>query len=300
MAVAMSPGEEPTGRDHYRYGSAVLLVDRDGRVLLQERDDDVPPAGIGRWAIPGGGRERDEDPLQTALREFQEETTVRLSRLRHFATYAPWTDPWMKRFVLDVFVAEDDVPREAIEVLEGTDFRYWSPEEALQLLLNPNTRQYLEDLLGSTLIRAARERRATGERWVSVLEIDRWGRVLVQQPADTGRPGSWSLPGGLVRADESPDRAALRHFDALTGHTLDSLLLYRSFQREGTFATGPAEMTHVYYFDADLQVKDLAGPRGSSLRYIGPEDLPDASMVAYAQTLLEAFFGSPAYRAMFH
>lgn len=37
-----------------REGSCVFLVAADGSILLQQRSDDVPPAGIGRWTPPGG------------------------------------------------------------------------------------------------------------------------------------------------------------------------------------------------------------------------------------------------------
>ena len=69
-----------------REGSIVILFDYEGRLLLQQRDDDGPPEGYGRWAIPGGGREGDESPRDTALREFAEETDVHLERLRFYRT----------------------------------------------------------------------------------------------------------------------------------------------------------------------------------------------------------------------
>ena len=49
-------------------GSSVILIDRAGRVLLQQREDDEPPAGYGRWAIPGGHRQGEESHRETALR----------------------------------------------------------------------------------------------------------------------------------------------------------------------------------------------------------------------------------------
>ncbi|MCA9821815.1 MAG: NUDIX domain-containing protein, partial [Dehalococcoidia bacterium] len=73
-------------------GSAILLVDPTGRVLLQQRDDNVPPAGYGRWAVPGGGREGDETPEQTVRREFLEETGVPLQSVVHFGDFIDLVD----------------------------------------------------------------------------------------------------------------------------------------------------------------------------------------------------------------
>src|SRR5688572_6151064 len=101
--------------DERREGSAVILIDPAGRVLLQQRDDDHPPAGYGRWAIPGGGREGDESPRETALREFEEETSVRLERLRFYQTVTREETPDLFVDRLDIFFADDHVPRDRIE-----------------------------------------------------------------------------------------------------------------------------------------------------------------------------------------
>ncbi len=293
----MTADEEDHG---YLEGSAVLLVDREGRVLLQQRDDNVPPAGAGRWAIPGGRAEGDEDPLATALREFEEETGARLEQLRHFGTYAPWRDAWMKRFVLHLFVAQDDVPREAVQVLEGVDFQYYDPGDAVALPLNPVTQRFLYEVLGSPVYRAACRREATGERWTGVLEIDRWGRVLVVRPGPGGRPGEWDIPGGVVSAVESPDRAGLRVFDSWTGHVLESMNLFRVYTREAGLPLAPARWNHFYHFDEDVQVEDLGLPAGVEAAYVGPSDVEEWPLAGYARVVLEDFFVSPAYKAMFH
>ncbi|MCW2504399.1 MAG: hypothetical protein JWO79_2683 [Actinomycetia bacterium] len=56
--------------------SAVILVDRAGRVLLQLRDEHAPyhPSV---WGLPGGHAEPGESPLETAVRELWEETQLR-------------------------------------------------------------------------------------------------------------------------------------------------------------------------------------------------------------------------------
>ena len=58
--------------------AAVILVDRRGWVLLQERDE-RPVIAPEKWAFCGGHLEPGEDPLAGAVRELEEETEVSLS-----------------------------------------------------------------------------------------------------------------------------------------------------------------------------------------------------------------------------
>ena len=58
--------------------AAVFLVDEQGRVLMQHRDDRPGINNPGCWAVPGGGLEPGEDAEQAARREFWEETGCRL------------------------------------------------------------------------------------------------------------------------------------------------------------------------------------------------------------------------------
>jgi 8-oxo-dGTP diphosphatase len=67
----------PTFRDQI---ALVLLVDPQGRLLMQHRTDDAPIAP-GRWALPGGHVEPAEDPLVAAHRELMEETALTVDRL---------------------------------------------------------------------------------------------------------------------------------------------------------------------------------------------------------------------------
>lgn len=64
-------------------GSVVLLTDKRGRLLLQQRV--YPP---GRWGIPGGLMELGESAEDCARRELLEETGVRLGSLRLLGVYS--------------------------------------------------------------------------------------------------------------------------------------------------------------------------------------------------------------------
>ena len=56
--------------------AAVALIDRDGRVLIAQRPQGKPMAGL--WEFPGGKVEERETPEAALIRELQEELAVAL------------------------------------------------------------------------------------------------------------------------------------------------------------------------------------------------------------------------------
>jgi len=56
---------------------AVALVDREGRVLVQQRPPGKPMAGL--WEFPGGKVEPDEVPEAALVRELDEELGIRVA-----------------------------------------------------------------------------------------------------------------------------------------------------------------------------------------------------------------------------
>ncbi len=278
-------------------GSAIFLIDPAGRVLLQQRDDDLPPAGYGRWAVPGGGREGNESPEETIRREFAEETTVELAHVTHFGDLIGLVD---ETAILHAFASNDVVPRETIEVLEGIDFQYWGPAEIDELPLNPRTRRFVRDFFESAAYAALRgQQRAAG---AGVIEIDRWGRLLVRRHAlGSGdlTTEDFRLPLVEIGPAESPDAAGLRHFEEETGALLPTLKHFRSYRRSDDFPNAPFETLHLYYHDADLDAAEL-GSDGSEFLYLDPKGLAEAPVAAVTRRLLGEFLESPAYKAMFH
>lgn len=53
---------------------AAALVDRDGRLLVQQRPEGLPMAGL--WEFPGGKLEAGETPEQALIRELAEELAI--------------------------------------------------------------------------------------------------------------------------------------------------------------------------------------------------------------------------------
>ncbi|MBR1605727.1 MAG: RNA pyrophosphohydrolase [Alphaproteobacteria bacterium] len=56
----------------YRPNAGIVLFRKDGKVLLCERVENYPK----RWQFPQGGIDKGETPLQAAVRELREETSV--------------------------------------------------------------------------------------------------------------------------------------------------------------------------------------------------------------------------------
>jgi len=66
-------------------GSAVVIFDEEGRVLILLRPKAVRWSP-GKWALPGGHIEEGESPVDAAVREVREETTLMINDPIEFHT----------------------------------------------------------------------------------------------------------------------------------------------------------------------------------------------------------------------
>lgn len=136
---------------------------------------------------------------------------------------------------------------------------------------------------------AAPEGRTIG---VAVVALDRWGRVLLVR----GPGGIVGVPCGAVEPAEAPDAAALRVFEEATGVTLEQLRLARVWRRQDAPGMLPWEELHLYFDDPDLDPATLP----CDARAVAPGDLATLPLDDWVAAVLERFFASPAYRALFH
>jgi 8-oxo-dGTP pyrophosphatase MutT (NUDIX family) len=119
----------PRPPDDARGFAGVILVDRRGWILLQERDEH-PRIDPDCWGLSGGHLEDGEEPLPGALRELEEETGVRLDpdqlhEVGAFATdhrdsYGTWDRMW-------VYAAAVDLTDDDIDCREGRQIVFVDP-----------------------------------------------------------------------------------------------------------------------------------------------------------------------------
>lgn len=120
-------------RERHEFG-CVLLVDAEGGVLLQERDERAP-IDPDRWGLAGGHLEPGEDPEQGTLRELAEETEVRLATgaLEHLETLRVFHPHYGSLDRVHVFAARVDLTDDDIRCHEGRQIVFVPPDRARDL-----------------------------------------------------------------------------------------------------------------------------------------------------------------------
>lgn len=141
--------------------SGVVLVDRDGRILLQERDEHAP-IDPETWGLCGGHVEAGEDFETAAYRELEEETGVRLPRgaltlfgefvVDHTRAHGTWD-------AMQVFVAATDLTDADIECHEGRQIVFVDPDAARGLDLTAAATDLVPAFLDSSTYARLRETR---------------------------------------------------------------------------------------------------------------------------------------------
>lgn len=148
----------PTDVSDRRF-AGVLLVDRRGRILLQERDEH-PRIDPEKWGLTGGHVEPGEEFEQAAHRELEEETGVQLP---------PGALDLFDEFVVDhreaygtfdrmqVFAAAIDITDADIDCREGRQIVFVDPGVALGLDLTAAAKDIVPAFLRSDLYRTLKE-----------------------------------------------------------------------------------------------------------------------------------------------
>jgi ADP-ribose pyrophosphatase YjhB (NUDIX family) len=137
--------EAPTANSLVVGGSAVV-VDAEGRILLQRRSDS------GNWALPGGAMDIGETFAQSVVREVKEETgfDVRIERI-----IGIYSDPG------HVFAYGDGEVRQEFNIClactivggelsvssESTDVRFFRLDDVQSLTMHESIRKRIEDYL---------------------------------------------------------------------------------------------------------------------------------------------------------
>jgi len=153
------PGEElneGTATKPRPAASAIVL--RDGaegmEVLLVERNPESRFMG-GAWVFPGGSIDEGESPEDSALRELEEEASLKLDGADKLVAFSRWITPVQVKVRFDTFFFIAEAPEGAEARCDGeecTDLGWYGPAEALaaadrdELMLVFPTIKHLEQL----------------------------------------------------------------------------------------------------------------------------------------------------------
>lgn len=102
----------------------VILVRRDGALILQQRDDKPGITNPGMVASFGGHIEANEKPVDAAIREINEETNLSLKKsdLKFFGKYRKTKQIHGEDWDVYYYVA-NDVDDRALKVYEGQGYK---------------------------------------------------------------------------------------------------------------------------------------------------------------------------------
>jgi 8-oxo-dGTP pyrophosphatase MutT (NUDIX family) len=164
-------------------------------VLLVQRTPAARFMG-GAWVFPGGAVDRDEQVEQTALRELDEEASIRLSDASELVPFSRWITPAEVKVRFDTWFFVTRAPdgaQPSVDGAECVDLRWTRPQSALDSFANGGlqlvfpTIKHLEQLAGygsvAETIAAARSREVVAVQPRIVVD-DGSARVLLP-----GEPG---------------------------------------------------------------------------------------------------------------
>jgi 8-oxo-dGTP pyrophosphatase MutT (NUDIX family) len=140
-----------------RISAGVILIDREGRVLMQHRDDDPAIMYPNHWGLTGGAGLPGETPEQTARREVLEETGLNLPRLEPFKAYyfaeakggARASTKKTADYEVYAFHAPCETPASEMLCGEGQELRFIAPDEIDDFDVAYNHRDVLRDFFAS-------------------------------------------------------------------------------------------------------------------------------------------------------
>ncbi|WP_238006172.1 NUDIX hydrolase [Dactylosporangium sp. AC04546] len=139
--------------------AVVFLVDPEGRILMQHRDQHAK-VSPNQWAMPGGKIEEGEEPIEAARREVLEETGLTAAALEHYFTGTRPSVSTVDGLVeMHVFYGPTDATQDDVVLGEGQAMVFLTPGEILALDLGVTALRLVPGFLASEQYKALAERR---------------------------------------------------------------------------------------------------------------------------------------------
>lgn len=120
--------------------SSVIIHDRNGKILLQLRDEEPEKD---KWVLFGGSVEPNETEEEAVRREIKEELKYQMTGIHLFKRYRHGD------VEQPIYVVEEPVSLKDLTLCEGSDMRFFKPEEINSLDIGFNYKEIVLDYLSS-------------------------------------------------------------------------------------------------------------------------------------------------------
>jgi 8-oxo-dGTP pyrophosphatase MutT (NUDIX family) len=279
--------------------AAVVLVDRRGWLLLQERDEQAP-VDPDKWSMVGGGIEAGEDDTAGALRELEEETGLTGIDLEPLDVFGFYCQGCSERHEVALFTALTDLTDADVECHEGRRIVFVDPATIHTLDWNRGLAVGLPRVIGSTSY-ASTFGTGAERRFGCVMLVNADGAVLLQErdqyaPID---PARWGMPGGHLDPGEDAESGAYRELEEETGVRLEpGTLRHHAWFRVFHPHSASLDRTDLYVARTDLTDADIDCREGRQIVFVPPARALSLDLTMSAAQAVPAFLASEGYRAL--
>jgi len=130
-------------RETKEQGVSAILINAQGQVLLQQRDDNPAIRYPGHWSLFGGTIENNESPADAVAREVHEEIDF---ELRNFGLFREFVQNNKREFA---FAGELTATLDELTLSEGQGMNFFYPSQLQELQIRPDDRDTLEQYFGA-------------------------------------------------------------------------------------------------------------------------------------------------------
>jgi 8-oxo-dGTP diphosphatase len=124
-------------------GVSAILINPQGQVLLQQRDDNPAIRYPGHWSLFGGTIEDGESPAAAVAREVKEEIDF---EMRNFGLFREFVQNNKQEFA---FAGELTARLDELTLSEGQGMNFFYPSQLKELQIRPDDKETLEQYFGA-------------------------------------------------------------------------------------------------------------------------------------------------------
>lgn len=124
-------------------GVSAILINAQGQLLLQQRDDNPAIRYPAHWSLFGGSIEEGETSATAVAREVKEEIDF---EMRNFGLFREFVQNNKREFA---FAGELTAALDELTLSEGQGMKFFHPSELKQLQIRPDDKETLEQYFGA-------------------------------------------------------------------------------------------------------------------------------------------------------